>query len=114
MESEVITTTEKELREERGLGGYTLYLNAGYCMDSYQIRSSCKASMANDPRDCWDTKRQRRAAPNARLMKVPGKNSFYLRAVDNICINDEICYSYGNSYKFPSKQAPPIVNQDKV
>ncbi len=44
------------VRVSNGEGGYALRINNSEYMDNYKIKDSCKASMANDPRNAWNTK----------------------------------------------------------
>ena len=115
-DGERISRLELQRREDCGLGGYALHINAVDVMDLYAVRHMCKASMANDPTECWDTATDSLAVPNCVLCpKITRmKCSFTLKAIKNIAPGEEILFSYSDrstgtqSYQFPSNVVPSI------
>ena len=101
-EGERISITELHNREQLNQGGYALHINMTEAMDNYSIKDTCKASMANDPTNAWNLKTKAEAVPNCVLCSRISslKVWFYLQAVTDIKIGDEIIFEYSNSYIF--------------
>ena len=108
-DGERISKLELLRREECGKGGYALHINAMDAMDLYDIRHMCKASMANDPTNAWNTKTNCLAKENSELRShvTKMKCSFFLEAIAIINVGDEITFRYSpkdekSTYRFPS------------
>ena len=108
-DGERISQQELSRREALGKGGYALHINMLEARDLYEVRHMCKASMANDPSNAWNTVTNKIPKQNCELRChiTKMKCSFFLVAITNIAIGEEIitCYSptVGDpTYFFPS------------
>jgi hypothetical protein len=109
-EGDKVSIAVYDQRVAAGEGGYALHINMCDVMDLYALRNSCKASMANDPTNTWNTVTNDKSKANCQL-RVFNKNmksSFYLLAKTKISPGDEILFEYSHkkgeqsSYIFPN------------
>ena len=99
---EFITATVAKRRDEEGFGGYMIAYTNDIVLDSYNYLNVCKASMANCPRNCWDSVRRCLADTNAKLTIDRRRRKMSLRAIVDIGPMTEILWNYGNSYRYPT------------
>ena len=99
---EFITKTVAMKRDEEGFGGYMIAYTNDIVYDSYNFLSVCKASMANCPRNCYDSNRRCSAEANARLTIDRKRRRLSLRALNDIGPMTEILWNYGVSYRYPT------------
>ena len=99
---EFITKTVAMKRDEEGFGGYMIAYTNDIVYDSYNFLSVCKASMANCPRNCYDSNRRCSAEANARLTIDRRRRRLSLRALVDIGPMTEILWNYGVSYRYPT------------
>jgi len=104
---ELITVEEADLRDERGHGGYMIYINEVTRMDCYQncMNFRCKASKANSNTNAWNTFTGRGALSNARMKwstSSSGVVRVRLEAKRLIQMHTEIITNYGNGFRYPA------------
>ena len=101
---EFITKEMGVERDVAGFGGYMISYNVSgtIILDCYNFLDICKASMANCPKNCFDSKLGRMAESNATLSINRYRRKVSLRATKDIGPNIEILWSYGPQYRYPT------------
>lgn len=85
-------------RVAAGRGGYGILIATNLVLDCYDNAQSrtCLASLANDPRHCFDTVNSRSAIANCRI--AIRNREVSLRCGDNcVPVGTELSYAYGST-----------------
>jgi hypothetical protein len=105
---EFITTRLSDEREAAGFGGYMVNYREGINLDCYNHLDICKASFANDPRNCINVTTNTAAVANAKLAIDFVRRKVKLVADSDIPPHIEILWDYGENYRFPDVQVSSV------
>ena len=97
---ELIDNAERIRRDNEGHGGYFIRINADKYLDSYRLKETCKASMANDYRGIFHRLTRKPGMPNLRLIINPRLGTARLETTRVIPAHTEMLWDYGDRYDF--------------
>jgi hypothetical protein len=95
------THEEYNLREQVGLGGYAVYINAACVLDCQPFLNVCKASFANSPYKCINNISRVEVVANTKFSYDSIRRKARLIAIVEIPPDTEILWLYSPHYRYP-------------